>query len=100
MAFFGSGLVGSAALMAVAMRDADFFAVAIQTPRLGAIRGLVPPVTTPALLFIEEGVAKPAGVLEGEVRIETAISADEIARKILVFFRNRLPVTAAPLHVA
>jgi alpha-beta hydrolase superfamily lysophospholipase len=104
VALFASGLVGSAALLALARGTADFFALALTLPRLGVLRSVVSGIKTPALLIIDETSAKPTGVLEGELRIERIASVTpllessaaltDVAQKALVWFRNHVQVTA------
>lgn len=105
MAFFGSALVASAALLATT-KGADFFAFAMTCPRLGVLRSLAPGVKTPTLLITDEAASdvRTAGVVDGETRIERIASVtplleshaavEEVAQKALVWFRNHAPVMA------
>ena len=103
VAFFGSGVVGSAALFAASAHTARFFAFTITCPRLGLLYGVAPHVKAPALLLIDETVSQvtTAGVLDGETRVESIASVtplleshaamEEVTQKAIVWFRNHVP---------
>ena len=105
IAFFGSGPVASAGLLAVFSGTAQVYAFAINGPRLGVLNGAVTGLNVPVLLIVDEATAtpKPEGVLEGETRIERIASVtpllesraalDEVAQRTLVWFRNHVPAT-------
>ena len=103
IAFFGSGPVASAGLLAVSSGTAHVFAFAINSPRLGVLHGAVAGLKVPVLLIVDEATVKPkpAGVLGEEIRIEriaavtplleSRAALDEVAQKTLAWFRNHVP---------